>query len=126
MDLAVKPTPSGLGLFYTPKTESQLSTGTFISLYAGEYLTTDQARARWASDGFRPAGEGNYILSLRLPDEIIHIDPRHTGNIGRFLNHSCDPNCVIHVVRWGPDSVSRAAIFVRPGCYTVECVWRAR
>jgi hypothetical protein len=53
-------------------------------------------------------------LSLRLPDQTIHIDPRYHGNFGRFLNHSCDPNCVIHIVRWGGGKTwPRAAIFVR-------------
>lgn len=114
LPLAVKSTFSGLGLSYTPTPAgAPLPSGVFISLYAGEYLTTPQARERWAAQHAHPAGEGNYILSLRLPDETIHIDPRSRGNIGRFLNHSCDPNCVIQVVRWGPDSVSRAAIFVR-------------
>jgi hypothetical protein len=114
LPLAVQSTSSGLGLFYTPTSQAKhdLLSGTFISLYAGEYLCTDQARQRWAAQAEHPAGEGNYILSLRLPNETIHIDPRYKGNIGRFLNHSCEPNCAIHVVRWGPDAVSRAAMFV--------------
>lgn len=111
--LVVKATSSGLGLFLSPDSATSLPSGTFISLYAGEYLTTRQARETWAQQHTHHAGEGNYILSLRLPNETIHIDPRYKGNVGRFLNHSCDPNCVIQVVRWGPDSISRAAIFVR-------------
>lgn len=198
----------GLGAFYTPSTSlpppssthlDQLSTlapsctispklerGTFICLYAGEYLTTEEARQRWnlqsisrfnssislmanaeASAKASPisdesddnshddregrsgrhhclnatedetdteiktetaigtrtgneshishqyqAGQTNYILSLRLPSSTIHIDPRYKGNVGRFLNHSCDPNCVIQPVFWGPRGYPRAAIFV--------------
>ena len=27
------------------------------------------------------------------------IDPTHKGNLARFINHSCDPNCVTDIVR---------------------------
>lgn len=108
----------GLGAFCSPLIPSGLlKEGTFICLYAGEYLTTPQAKERWAvaHDGI---GEGNYILTLRLPGQRIHIDPRYKGNAGRFFNHSCDPSCVVHVVRWGGSSIwPRAAIFVRQPPY---------
>jgi len=116
--LTVRPPTSGigLGLFFTGSTFSprSLQAGTFISLYAGEILTTIEARFRWSQ---RPSGQsegqGNYTLSYRLPSGSLHIDPRHIGNVGRFLNHSCEPNCVIHVARWGGGpGWSRAAIFV--------------
>lgn len=91
-----------------------LEKGTFICLYAGEYLSTSEANERWSK--IHPKrGEGNYILTLRLPGQRIHIDPRYKGNVGRFFNHSCDPACVVQVVRWGGDSIRpRAAIFVCP------------
>ena len=98
----------GIGAFYTPGDGTVLPRGSFICLYAGEYLTTDEARSRWSDQHV-----DNYILSLRLPDQVIHIDPRYKGNFGRFLNHSCEPNCLIQVVRWGSGPTwSRAAIFV--------------
>ena len=112
----------GLGAFYTPSNFEPLPQGRFIALYAGEYLTTPQARARWSSASSsaekEEEGKGNYILSLRVGtanDEVWHIDPRYRGNVGRFLNHSCEPNCVIHLVYWGAGAHSwpRAAIFVR-------------
>ena len=113
--VTVRPASSGLGLglFYTPSTPVSLPPGTFVSLYAGEVLTSPQARVRWSEKASGASGQGNYILSLRLPDRVLHIDPRHIGNVGRFLNHSCEPNCVIHVVRWGGGpGWPRAAIFV--------------
>jgi hypothetical protein len=111
-------------LFFTPAQPQPLPKGSFISLYAGEYLTTPEARLRWSSQTSRfRAGEGNYILTLRLPDQVLHIDPRRIGNVGRFLNHSCDPKCVIQVVRWGAGSWPRAAIFVSPGpLYGGKCI----
>ncbi|WVQ93650.1 hypothetical protein IAU59_000726 [Kwoniella sp. CBS 9459] len=121
--LAIQPSSSGvgLGLFYSPSTDTSiyaaLQKGSFISLYAGEYLTTRQARERWTAQQQRDLssdGQGNYILSLKLQGQVIHIDPRYKGNVGRFLNHSCDPNCVIHPVKWGADNAwYRAAIFTK-------------
>ena len=35
----------------------------------------------------------------------------------RFLNHSCDPNCLIQLVRWGPRAFPRPAIFVSLNLY---------
>lgn len=100
-------------------TAMPLPKGAFISLYAGECLTTAQARARWSDPDARPRGQGNYTLTIRSPNEVLHVDPRHVGNVGRFLNHSCDPNCVIHLVRWGGGRVwPRAAIFVGPSAST--------
>lgn len=112
--LVVRTNRFGLGIYYDGASTTVLPRGAFICLYAGEYIDTAIARDRWAEaeQHPHPAGSGNYILSLRLPSETIHIDPRVHGNAGRFLNHSCDPNCVIQVVQWGPDARSRAAIFV--------------
>jgi len=36
-----------------------------------------------------------YFLSLEAD---LVIDARRKGNIGRFINHSCDPNC--HTEKW--------------------------
>lgn len=112
---------AGLGLFYRSHQRDPLPKGTFICLYAGEYLSETEARRRLATQAAAAqagdpalAGQGNYILSLRLPGGTTHIDARHIGNVGRILNHSCEPNCVILPVRWGtgPDVLPRAAIFV--------------
>jgi histone-lysine N-methyltransferase SETMAR len=120
----VQPTSTGLGLFYDADTTLALARGSFVCLYAGEYLTTAEARARWAK-----GLEDNYTLSLKMShsssptspevngaegwDGTIHIDPRRVGNIGRFLNHSCEPNCVIYLIKWGAGNTwPRAAIFV--------------
>jgi len=45
-------------------------------------------------------GNSNYYgvqIENTQIDPIV-IDGRDRGNIGRFINHSCDPNCVLH--RW--------------------------
>ncbi|KAL7424655.1 hypothetical protein Q5752_000339 [Cryptotrichosporon argae] len=108
--LYVQRGPRGFGLHAL----APLGAGTFVSLYAGEVLSTVQARARWAAaadHADHADGEGNYVLSVRQTGWELHIDPREKGNVGRFLNHACEPSCVVWPVRWGSDAVPRAAIF---------------
>ncbi|CAG9808689.1 unnamed protein product [Chironomus riparius] len=100
----------GYGLI-TTKT---LLEGTFICEYAGEILTKTEAIKRDKSQNAI-----NYILCLNeISSESnsnkiqTFIDPRIKGNIGRYLNHSCDPNCEILSVR--VDSIiPKIAIFTK-------------
>ena len=39
------------------------------------------------------------------------IDPTYTGNIARFINHSCDPNCVTR--KWTVMKETAIGIFSR-------------
>lgn len=98
--LIVKPAQiksMGLGLF----TEKFITAGTFICEYAGEIITKTQALYRQKLNKIQ--GNMNYIFCL---NEFVDgrantnfIDPSHFGNIGRYINHSCDPNSEIMPVR---------------------------
>lgn len=78
--------------------------GGFICEYVGELLTRTEAlkRNRKNEEGHRM----NYILCLNersLTNETsiqTFVDPSTKGNIGRYLNHSCEPNCEILSVRF--------------------------
>lgn len=87
-----------------------LPKGTFICEYAGEIVSAKVAKER---EGNYCTGK-NYILCLNLKplegdskrnsggDQSPYqtfIDPTKKGNIGRYLNHSCEPNCDSIVVR---------------------------
>ncbi|NWV02371.1 SETMR methyltransferase, partial [Ptilonorhynchus violaceus] len=75
--------------------------GTFVCEYAGEVLGFAEARRRAQA---QTAQDSNYILALR---EHLHdgrvletfVDPTRVGNVGRFLNHSCEPNLFMVPVR---------------------------
>ena len=47
-----------------------------------------------------------YIMAL---DGDIYLDARHRGGIARYINHSCEPNCVVH--RWKVRGIIRACVF---------------
>lgn len=109
--LIVKPCedePKGLGLF----TSDFILKGTFICEYAGELLTRNQALLR--SEENEAQGKMNYIFCLNehTYEGVIQtfVDPSKFGNIGRYINHSCEPNSSIMPVRC-ESAVPHLAIF---------------
>lgn len=94
----------GLGLY----TNIVIEKGHFVCEYAGEIIDKAEARRRSNSDN------ENYIFVINehFSDHIATtvIDATVIGNIGRYINHSCEPNCMIVPVR--VDSmIPRLAIF---------------
>ncbi|XP_055387461.1 probable histone-lysine N-methyltransferase set-23 [Condylostylus longicornis] len=98
------------GLF----TSNCIPVGGFICEYAGEILTRSEAlkRDRYQESNriLNKLGQQifkNYIICLKEKrlqcenGEVLEtfIDPSKVGNIGRYINHSCDPNCDIISVR---------------------------
>lgn len=84
-------------------TSKSIPSGAFICEYAGEVLTRNEALRR--IEHIDAANEMNYLICLneRSMDATnrieTFIDPSRFGNIGRYLNHSCEPNCEIISVR---------------------------
>ncbi|KAK7067315.1 hypothetical protein SK128_015861 [Halocaridina rubra] len=84
-------------------TSNFIPKNSFVCEYAGEYIGTEEAKIRFSKQSDQ---DSNYILVIK---EYIHIsgstpritviDPTVIGNIGRYLNHSCDPNLIIVPVR---------------------------
>ena len=99
-----------------------LHCGQFVCEYAGEILSSEEAALRrqrrdtcWRKTGHRPC---NYVMTLvEHVGSPSHrralqttIDPTERGNVGRYLNHACEPNLELHIVRVG-SAVPRAAFF---------------
>ncbi|XP_077181352.1 histone-lysine N-methyltransferase SETMAR [Paroedura picta] len=75
--------------------------GRFVCEYAGEVLDFGEARRRIQ---LQSPSDSNYIIAIRehLCDGQImetFVDPAFRGNVGRFLNHSCEPNLIMAPVR---------------------------
>lgn len=87
----------GLGLF----TNDLIAIHTFVCEYAGEVITSTQAEIRHKEN--IKNNKMNYIFCLNEHSDNAKtqtlVDPSKFGNIGRYANHSCDPNCVIVPVR---------------------------
>jgi len=78
-----------------------LRKGMFVCEYAGEIISPEEARIRFTD---RRPGQRNFILVLReffgsSGMVMTLIDPTSVGNIGRYINHSCQPNLVMVPVR---------------------------
>ncbi|XP_055662264.1 histone-lysine N-methyltransferase SETMAR [Falco peregrinus] len=78
-----------------------IAKGRFVCEYAGEVLGFNEARRRIQA---QTSKDSNYIIVVR---EHLHngqimetfVDPTYIGNVGRFLNHSCEPNLFMVPVR---------------------------
>nr|CAG4638636.1 EOG090X0AQH [Cyclestheria hislopi] len=79
-----------------------LKRGMFVCEYAGEVIGIEEAKIRLKTQS---KGSKNYIFALRehfgSKLQMTFIDPTHIGNIGRYINHSCQPNLSIIPVRTG-------------------------
>jgi hypothetical protein len=97
--------------------------GGLIQEYAGEIIDEGTKRARlhaWAEE--HPNDPNFYIMSL---EPGWYIDAREKGNLSRFINHSCGPNCHLTPVNVGGHT--RVAIVakrdIQPGeflCYDYQ------
>ncbi|XP_011634003.1 histone-lysine N-methyltransferase SETMAR [Pogonomyrmex barbatus] len=96
--LAVKKVADkGLGLF----TNKLIKKGQFICEYAGEVIGLLEARCRVEANKERSLMNYVLVVSEHTGEHIIVtcIDPKYFGNIGRYANHSCDPNSILVPIR---------------------------
>ena len=63
--------------------------------YVGETINADEADRREKDYDLNHAMGGCYMF--RIDEEKI-VDATHKGNMARFMNHCCDPNCYAKVV----------------------------
>ena len=71
-----------------------LEPGTMVIEYLGETIrqkVADVRERRYEEDGI-----GSCYM-FRIDDDLI-VDATKKGNIGRFINHSCDPCCVTKII----------------------------
>lgn len=83
--------------------------------YIGEVLNPGQFRSRVKQYAKDPSHKHHYFMALR-GDQII--DATKKGNISRFINHSCSPNCETQKVNFSRQDTC--------GCnksVLVDCQW---
>ena len=89
----------GHGLF----AKEDLVKGQFIREYFGEIVTSKELQRRLDSDKDK---KHLYVMQLKSG---TFIDARYKGSIGRFINHSCEPNCNVDI--WSANGRLRVGIF---------------
>lgn len=77
------------------KAVTKIIKGSFICEYIGEIINYEEAERR--GQIYDEIGR-NYLFDLdfhRSEDEAFTVDAYKYGNLARFINHSCEPNCTI-------------------------------
>jgi hypothetical protein len=75
----------GLGVY----ARTEIQKGTRLIEYAGEHISNAEADRRYDDESMPQHHTFLFILNSRTC-----IDAAVGGNVSRFINHSCDPNCV--------------------------------
>ena len=81
------------------RTRSRIESGTFVIEYKGKR--------------FRTRIEGPYVLEVRKGR--LWLDGAVEGNENRFINHSCEPNCVLHIEPLNARAMIFAARMIEEG-----------
>ncbi|KAK3097974.1 hypothetical protein FSP39_014982 [Pinctada imbricata] len=81
-----------------------ISSGNFILEYIGEVVSEKEFRRRMTDEYSQE--RHHYCLNL---DGGAMIDGYRMGNTGRYVNHSCEPNCEMQ--KWNVNGVYRMALF---------------
>lgn len=86
------------------RTMMPIVTGNFILEYVGEVVSDKEFKDRMASRYMKDTH--HYCLHL---DGGLVIDGHRMGGEGRFVNHSCQPNCEMQ--KWSVNGLFRMALF---------------
>uniref|UniRef100_A0A182N4Q7 protein-synthesizing GTPase n=1 Tax=Anopheles dirus TaxID=7168 RepID=A0A182N4Q7_9DIPT len=85
---------TGNGRGWGVRTNTVIYEGQYISEYCGEVISYDEAEKRGRK--YDAVGR-TYLFDLDFndTDNPYTLDAARYGNVTRFFNHSCDPNCGI-------------------------------
>ncbi|VDN06815.1 unnamed protein product [Thelazia callipaeda] len=89
------------------KAMEPLDPGRFIIEYVGEVIDAEEMIRRGRKYGKDPKHVHHYLMALK---NGAVIDATAKGNVSRFINHSCDPNCESQ--KWTVDRQLRVGFFV--------------
>ena len=69
----------------------------------GEVIDEEECRRRLFN---LAKGQHSYFISL---EKNLFIDAGRKGNLARFMNHSCEPNCISE--KWEVEGLTRIGLF---------------
>ena len=87
------------------KSTTKLEKGDFVIEYVGEVIDMKEYQRRLAIK--MQHNDNNYYFLTMDSNRIIDAGPR--GNLSRFVNHSCQPNCELQ--KWIVKNEIRAGLF---------------
>ncbi|MGH7505662.1 MAG: SET domain-containing protein [Longimicrobiales bacterium] len=68
--------------------KDRIRKGTRLIEYTGERITHREADRRYPDDDM----DRHHTFLFEVDDDTV-VDAAVKGNVARFINHSCDPNC---------------------------------
>jgi hypothetical protein len=80
-------------------TMEEVKKGDLVQEYLGEVIDTEEKERRladWAKE--HPNDPNFYVMALQSG---WFLDARVQGNLSRFINHSCEPNCRLSAINVG-------------------------
>lgn len=86
---------------YGLKTLQSIAKNEFIIEYVGEVLTKNEYQRRTENSN----DKNSFFMEFH---QNLLIDASKKGNLSRFINHSCDPNC--EIVKWMVDGKLRMVL----------------
>jgi hypothetical protein len=95
------------GKGYGAISKSDLNPGDLITEYCGEIID-EKTRDERLLDMEKAGDTKYYFFSI---DSQTIIDAGRKGSLARFLNHSCNPNCIAQ--KWDVNGVTRVGIFAK-------------
>lgn len=78
---------------------TEIEKHTMVIEYVGTLIRNETSNLR--EKNYNAANRGIYMF--RIDNDTV-CDATISGNAARYINHSCDPNCVAEVVTFGPDT----------------------
>ncbi|XP_039295505.1 histone-lysine N-methyltransferase NSD2 [Nilaparvata lugens] len=87
------------------KTLVDLKKGEFVIEYVGEMINELEYQRRLQK--MHEANENNYYFLTIDKDRMLDAGPK--GNVARFMNHSCQPNC--ETQKWTVNGDTRVGLF---------------
>lgn len=107
----------GLGIF----ADENIMADQFIVEYVGEIVSHQQLVKRMAKYK-RSKNKHSYIMSAEcetlIGKKTMIVDATEMGNISRYFNHSCDPNCYVEI--WETFGYNRIGIFAKRNIQKAE------
>lgn len=98
-----KTTDRGWGL----KAQQDIKQGQFVIEYVGELI--DEAECDERTKNMIEHNDTNFYFLVIDKDNIIDAGPK--GNLARFMNHSCSPNC--ETQKWVVNGATRVGLFAK-------------
>ncbi|XP_028390809.1 histone-lysine N-methyltransferase NSD2-like isoform X2 [Dendronephthya gigantea] len=96
-----------LGRGWGLRAKADAKKGQFVNEYVGELINEETCRER-VRKGINEGVVNYYMLTI---DKDCIIDAGPMGNLSRFMNHSCDPNC--ETQKWTVNGEVRVGLFAK-------------